>query len=152
MDINSLLSSPQDPQSGHGTPAPPVSLRPGRSGSVRQGMTSSPLVHQVLAPSYLREPSPQVGSPTTGPMASSAAGTPPSGELRPARQPSTPGMDTLAELAAMQHHQPHRLNASVIRSSESYENQLSPSATYQNFNPVPRNTSTPRASLDLGLV
>ncbi|KAJ9311073.1 hypothetical protein DTO271D3_8662 [Paecilomyces variotii] len=162
MDINSLLS-PQDSavQSGQSTPATiplPVSasssqpaalsphkgIRRNRSGSIRHGgMTSSPLAQHVYAPGRLPEPSPPTASPPSGPNMGGGNGTPPAGELPSARQPSTPGMDTLADLASMQHHQPQRSNAPILR-SESYESQLSPSTMYPNVNPVSHNTTSAR--------
>lgn len=56
----------------------------------------------------------------------SAAGTPPADGTRTNRQPSTPGMDTLADLASMQHHQQiTRENAGGLRSAEIYDNPAS---------------------------
>ncbi|KAJ5888545.1 hypothetical protein N7495_008586 [Penicillium taxi] len=72
----------------------------------------------------------------------------------PATQnPTNPGMDTLADLAAMQHHQPHRPNApSLLRSTESYEHQLSPSPINPHSNQaVNHNTPTPRTSFDIAM-
>ena len=53
----------------------------------------------------------------------SALGTPPAdGTPRSSRQPSTAGMDTLADLASMQHHQQTaRANAGGLKSAEIYE-------------------------------
>ncbi|KAL1998029.1 hypothetical protein VTN02DRAFT_173 [Thermoascus thermophilus] len=179
MDINSLLS-PQDSAAhpAHPSPAPaplPVvssvsssssssasaslsphrTFRRPRSGSVRHAMTSSPLAQHVYAPSRLPDPSPPAMSPTAGPTrggGGTGTGTPPANELPPpARQPSTPGMDTLADLASMQHHQPPRSAAPLLRSTESYESQLSPSTMYPHVNPVSHNTPTARASFDLAL-
>lgn len=156
MDINSLLSPQESAQSGNSTPAgPPLSphkgLRRARSTSLRQGMTSSPLAHHVLAPAQLPEPSPPDVSPTIGPTAGGGTGTPPSSELQPTRGPSTPGMDTLADLASMQHHQPQRSNAPILRNTESYGSQLSPSTMYPNVQPITHNTPTPRSSFDIAM-
>ena len=152
MDINSLLS-PQESnsQSGRSTtpgaaptsapssgPAQKNFRRGGRANTGRQGMTSSPLAQHVFAPPAVPEPSPPALSPSVGP-----SGTPPAADLPPSRQPSTPGMDTLADLASMQHHQPPRSNAPIMR-GESYESQLSPSTMYPNVNPIAHNTPTPR--------
>lgn len=114
-------------------------------------MTSSPLAQHVFAPSNISEPSPPALSPTVGPNMGGGSGTPPAADLPPPRQPSTPGMDTLADLASMQHHQPQRTNAPIIRSTESYESQLSPSTMYPNVNPVAQNTPTPRSSFDIAM-
>lgn len=114
-------------------------------------MTSSPLAQHVYAPSRLPEPSPPAMSPTNGPNVGGGNGTPPANELPPSRQPSTPGMDTLADLASMQHHQPPRSNAPILRSTESYESQLSPSTMYPHVNPVSHNTPTSRSSFDIAM-
>ncbi|EAS34587.3 pre-mRNA splicing factor [Coccidioides immitis RS] len=147
MDINSLLSHDSTPSSQARNPsANSPRRRPShnlRSNPARQNMTSSPLVHQVLTPSNLREPSPPAISPVIGPVRSSG-GTPPSSDLPPPRQASTPGMDTLADLASMQQHQPQRSNAPRLRNAESYESQLSPSTMYPNVPPVAHTTPTPR--------
>ncbi|GMF72140.1 unnamed protein product [Aspergillus oryzae] len=168
MDINSLLS-PQESnsQSGRSSPSaaptsvsntsipstgpPPKPLRKNRAGQTRQGMTSSPLAQHVFAPSHVSEPSPPAISPTVGPNVGSGSGTPPAADLPPPRQPSTPGMDTLADLASMQHHQPQRSNAPLLRSTESYESQLSPSTMYPHVSSVAHNTPTPRSSFDIAM-
>ncbi|GJP92434.1 pre-mRNA splicing factor [Aspergillus niger] len=171
MDINSLLS-PQDANSQSGrsipsagsssvpnnssssapTSAPhPKPLRKSRPGSTKQGMTSSPLAQHVYAPSHLPEPSPPAISPKVGPSVGGGNGTPPAADLPPPRQPSTPGMDTLADLASMQHHQPQRSNAPILRRTESYEHQLSPSTMYPHVNPISHNTPTPRSSFDIAM-
>ncbi|KAE8317475.1 hypothetical protein BDV41DRAFT_11747 [Aspergillus transmontanensis] len=169
MDINSLLS-PQESnsQSGRSSPSaaptsvsntsipstgppPPKPLRKNRAGQTRQGMTSSPLAQHVFAPPHVSEPSPPAISPTVGPNVGSGSGTPPAADLPPPRQPSTPGMDTLADLASMQHHQPQRSNAPLLRSTESYESQLSPSTMYPHVSSVAHNTPTPRSSFDIAM-
>ncbi|KAL2801199.1 hypothetical protein BJX66DRAFT_4566 [Aspergillus keveii] len=163
MDINSLLS-PQDAnaQSGRSTPAagssssgvasaPPPGpahkpLRKARAGANRPGMTSSPLAQQVYAPPRVPEPSPPASmSPAVGPTSGGGNGSPPE-----SRQPSTPGMDTLADLASMQQHQPSRPSAAILR-AESYESQLSPSTMFPNVNQVSHNTPTPRSSFDIAM-
>ena len=73
----------------------------------------------------------------------SGSGTPPVSDLAlpPRQQPSTStGIDTLADVAAMQRHQPQRpsTGASFLRATESYESQLSPSTMFPNVNPVPQ--------------
>lgn len=77
------------------------------------------------------------------------ASTPPPSEVQHTRQPSTPGMDTLADLASMQHHQPARTSAPLLRSAESYESQLSPSTIHPNVQSVSHMSTTPRPSFDL---
>ena len=59
-----------------------------------------------------------------------AVNTPPAESAsRTHRQPSTPGMDTLADLASMQHHQQTaRVNAGGLRSAEIYDSPTSSSA------------------------
>ncbi|KAL4895483.1 hypothetical protein BDV59DRAFT_200126 [Aspergillus ambiguus] len=126
-------------------------LRKGRSNAARQGMTSSPLAQHVYAPAQLSEPSPPAMSPTVGPNMGGGSGTPPATDLATSRQPSTPGMDTLADLASMQHHQPPRNNASFLRSTESYESQLSPSTMYPHVSSIAHNTPTPRSSFDIAM-
>ncbi|OJD14676.1 hypothetical protein AJ78_05000 [Emergomyces pasteurianus Ep9510] len=169
MDIISLLS-PQDSPSGKSTPAPPAassgsaptsaptpspvptasasphqSYHKSRQSSGRSGMTSSPLVHQVLNNPQLRDPSPQDITQRNG------TGTPPSSELQPTRQTSTPGIDALADLASMQRPQPHRANPPMRRnaSTEIHESQMSPSTLNPTVNPIPRNHSTPRPHFDI---
>ncbi|KAL4954067.1 hypothetical protein BDW69DRAFT_144512 [Aspergillus filifer] len=177
MDINSLLS-PQDAnsQSGRSTPAaaaqpagaypsntavppsgPPAAaqkpLRKSRAAANRPPMASSPLAQQVHAPPRMPEPSPPSSmSPAVGPSmgGGSGSGTPPAADLQNSRQPSTPGMDTLADLASMQHHQPPRPGAAILR-TESYEHQLSPSTMYPKVNQVSHNTPTPRSSFDIAM-
>ncbi|KAF7125614.1 hypothetical protein CNMCM5793_001853 [Aspergillus hiratsukae] len=168
MDINSLLSPDSNPQSGRSNPGngsmsannasaatsrpPNKPLRKGRTTSARPAMTSSPLAHHVYAPSQLNDPSPPAtSSPSAGPNMGGGNGTPPSADLPPSRQPSTPGMDTLADLASMQHHQPQRSNTSILRGTESYESQLSPSTMYPHVNPISHNTPTPRTSFDIAM-
>jgi hypothetical protein len=59
-------------------------------------------------------------------------------------------MDTLADLASMQQHQPSRPSAAILR-AESYESQLSPSTMFPNVNQVSHNTPTPRSSFDIAM-
>ncbi|KAL4788622.1 hypothetical protein BJX76DRAFT_1675 [Aspergillus varians] len=168
MDINSLLS-PQDANShsGRSTPAASSSgntvpasgpahkpLRKSRAAANRPPMASSPLAQQVYAPpSRVPEPSPPLSmSPAVGPNmgGGSGSGTPPAADLQNSRQPSTPGMDTLADLASMQHHQPPRPNTAILQ-NKSYESQLSPSTMYPNVNQISHNTPTPRSSFDIAM-
>ena len=76
-----------------------------------------------------------------------ATSTPPADSHR-ARQPSTPGMDTLADLASMQHHQQTaRENAGGLRSTE-IPSSVMPMA---NFQSMTRPQGPLRGSLDLTL-
>lgn len=163
MDINSLLSPDSNPKSGNSTPVPgPTSnnaptpaagpsphkvIQRTRSGPARKGKTSSPLAQQVYAPTGIPE-----ASSTTGTQNLSGNGAPATDLPPQLRQASTPGMDTLADLAALQHHQPQRQNAaSMLRSTESYGSQLSPSTIHPHVNPINHNTPTPRTSFDIAM-
>ena len=78
----------------------------------------------------------------------SATSTPPGDGYRSARQPSTPGMDTLADLASMQHHQQTaRENAGGLRSTEIYENQTT-NTVLPTLHSMARTQGTLRASID----
>ncbi|KAJ5924458.1 hypothetical protein N7466_008645 [Penicillium verhagenii] len=169
MDINSLLSPDSNPQSGSSTPVPGVTsnnapapipgpsphkaLQRTRSGSTRKSKTSSPLAQQIYAPTgpTISETSPTRASPPVGPILN--AGNDSLATDRPSStKPSTPGMDTLADLAAMQHHQPQRQNAqSMLRGTESYEHQLSPSTIHPHVNTINHNTPIPRTSFDIAM-
>ncbi|KAJ5566166.1 RNA-processing protein HAT helix [Penicillium sp. DV-2018c] len=155
MDINSLLSPDSNSKSGTSTPVPgPTSnnapatsagqsphkaLQRTRSAPRRKGKTSSPLAQQVYAPTAESSPGPSAGNGTASTESTS-------------RQPSTPGMDTLADLASMQHHQPQRpTQTSMLRSTESYEHQLSPSTIHPHVNSVNHNTPTSRMSFEIAM-
>lgn len=60
-------------------------------------------------------------------------------------------MDTLADLAAMQHHQPQRNAQSMLRGTESYKHQLSPSTIHPHVNQINHNTPIPRTSFDIAM-
>jgi hypothetical protein len=61
-------------------------------------------------------------------------------------------MDTLADLASMQHHQPQRpTQTSMLRGTESYEHQLSPSTIHPHVNSINHNTPTSRISFDIAM-
>ncbi|KAJ5692946.1 hypothetical protein N7462_002369 [Penicillium macrosclerotiorum] len=167
MDINSLLSPDSNPQSGNSTPvpgptsnnAPTTAAGPSphktvqRTRTGRKGKTSSPLAQQVYTTTGHPESSQTVTAPLAGPNESAGGnGSSPNIERPPSRQPSTPGMDTLADLAAMQHHQPQRPGApSMLRNTKTYESQLSPSTIHPHVNPINHNTPTPRTSFDLAM-
>jgi len=133
MDISSMLSPQENPRP---TPAPPGRTpskkpRKPRASHVPQ---PSPLANTTLPPPTLppnavaqahhAANSPLNLSPTLGyRMSVESAVSTPSTETRTTRQPSTPGMDTLADLASMQHHQQTaRTNAGGLRSAELYDN------------------------------
>ncbi|KAI9817046.1 MAG: Splicing factor [Thelocarpon impressellum] len=163
MDINSLLS-PQESPTTEGTPPKGAAgtLRRENS-SMASGPTSSPHAQPALPPPSLPRttaaqaqhagPSQPHTSPSAGrpPSANSA----PSAEGRPgaARQGSTPGMDTLADLASMQHHhQAARVNANGLRSSEVYDSHQIPAVpSYPSVTSLPRTLSTPRSSIDVAM-
>ena len=161
MDINSLLS-PQESPLRETPPLPDSSVRkPQRTNSSNPTAktASSPLSQSTLPPPVLPPnamalaqqmmPSPPIVSPNTGKLGS-ATSTPSADGVRSVRQPSTPGMDTLADLASMQHHQQTaRANAGGLRSTEVFDAQLSPSTIYPNLHSITRTHSGTRSSLDL---
>ncbi|KAL8695199.1 MAG: hypothetical protein Q9218_000237 [Villophora microphyllina] len=135
MDINSLLSPQDSPQVGpSSSKTTPKKPRKPRTTKITAPNKTSPTSRSsvpppALAPHASYEASQQI---TTSPsllhpasaMRKTAGGTPDG--LRPVRQGSTPGMDTLADLASMQHHQQTtRANAGGLRSTEIYESQSS---------------------------
>jgi len=174
MDINSLLSPDSNPQSGNSTPVPgPTSnnaqaqppapaptqassphkaIQRTRSGPGRKGKPSSPLAQQVYAPASMSE-SPTAASPSVSSSSGGGNGAAPVSDRPPSRQPSTPGMDTLADLASMQHHQPQaaRNAPSMLRNTESYQSQLSPSTIHPHVNPINHNTPAARTSFDIAM-
>lgn len=168
MDISELLSPDSNPQSGNLTPVPgptsnnaPTSsagpsphkvVRRTMSGSTRKGKPSSPLAQQVYAPAGLPESSQSASGPPANSQVASNKGNPPATDRPSSSKPSTSGMDALADLAAMQHHQPQRQNApSVLRGAESYENQLSPSTIHPHVNAINHNTPSPRTAVAIGM-
>lgn len=61
-------------------------------------------------------------------------------------------MDTLADLASMQQHQPPRpTQTTMLRNTESYEHQLSPSTIHPQVNSINHNTPTSRISFDIAM-
>ncbi|KAF7505670.1 hypothetical protein GJ744_000519 [Endocarpon pusillum] len=160
MDISSLLSPPEATQPPS---PPPVSMQSPRkqtrrhpSGPVKRGLTSSPLSHSAVPPSNIPL---HVSSPTHRPTASSPLASPTTGVLRNStpphpvevsRQSSTASMDALADLAAMQNHQPTRSAAPSLRSKDSYESQLTPSTIFPVVQP-PSAAANPRASFDIAM-
>ena len=72
-----------------------------------------------------------------------AAVTPPSEGLRGTRQPSTPGMDALADLASMQHHQQTaRENAGGLRNTDIYDSHATTAGTLPSIPAIPRSQAT----------
>ncbi|KAL8947071.1 MAG: hypothetical protein Q9222_006610 [Ikaeria aurantiellina] len=137
MDINSLLSpqdSPRDESAiSSSKPAPkktrrPRAAKPTVPAKISPSTTSS---YPSPAPPQNLNPHPHQQIIYTPPMAQSTSIMRSAPEnvadgSRPARQGSTPGMDTLAELASMQQHQQAtRESAGGLRSTEVYENQSS---------------------------
>ncbi|KAL9114683.1 MAG: hypothetical protein Q9227_001361 [Pyrenula ochraceoflavens] len=163
MDISSLLSGPAEAaQAPTATPATshsqsnhsqsPKGKKTGRAAALKQTatVTSSPLSNVTLPPSNRSTPTPS-NAPFSSPISPQKqlhvnTGTPPS-ERVPRRQSSTTSMDTLADLASMQHHQPPRPSV-IQRSRESYESQLSPSTMYP---AVQRPDVIPRSSFDISM-
>jgi squamous cell carcinoma antigen recognized by T-cells 3 len=164
MDINSLLS-PSDsvqvtPQPQRPSPKPVQSpgkqIRKNASGTTKRGATSSPLARSAIPPStipqHVNSPAhrPAVSSPLVSPTAGVLSNPSPPRSHEPKRQSSTPSMDTLADLASMQNHQPARSAAPSLRSKDSFESQLSPSTMYPMAQPTSA-TSNPRASFDIAM-
>ena len=168
MDINSLLS-PQDvpPRDipSPGSSSPLTSTRKPRaarakSSSFMQRAGSSPLLKSSLSSTSTSQTNGYQARPqmTSGSLQSSSSSfatvsinTPPAETQRYDRQSSTSGMDTLADLASMQHHQQEvRANASGLRSTEVYETQRSP-AMRPSLQGVSRTPSVSRGSFDLSM-
>lgn len=91
---------------------------------------------------------PMSSPPTNGtsrPLVMNATSTPPADGPRLNRQFSTSGMDTLADLASMQHHQQAaRANAGGLRSTEVYDTQLSSATSLPTYHTLSRHHSGPR--------
>ncbi|KAL8909343.1 MAG: hypothetical protein Q9171_005101 [Xanthocarpia ochracea] len=155
MDISSLLS-PQDsprttPQPSKATPkttrkpratkstAPPKLSPPSRSARTNAPNATYQTDQQIVR-------SPPIAHPVSA-MRMATENTSDGG--RAARQGSTPGMDALADLASMQHHQQTtRANAGTLRNTEIYDNQGSPNgAVLQNLHVV-HGPLPGRASID----
>jgi squamous cell carcinoma antigen recognized by T-cells 3 len=135
MDISSLLA-PQDPTVADGTP--PSRGGAGVSGSGQRTHSSSHTPTSAPTPSVpSAEPAPLVNGTT------------------PARQNpiTTVGMDTLAELASMQHQQQAaRASATSLRSAELIDPRQLPAIGFQSMQSCPHNTKrkcTPCSSLDI---
>ncbi|KAI4099688.1 MAG: hypothetical protein LQ339_005853 [Xanthoria mediterranea] len=112
---------------------------------------SSRSAHPIPPNAPYQTPQQMVRSPPTAHPPSAmrlATGNAPDAGLA-ARQGSTPGMDALADLASMQHHQQTtRANAGALRNTEIYDSQASPNgAVLQNLQVV-HGPLPGRASLD----
>ncbi|KAI9755274.1 MAG: hypothetical protein M4579_004339 [Chaenotheca gracillima] len=167
MDINSLLS-PQDspiadpptsnPQVGalkrvHSASRNSKSTSSSRQASARLPQAPPPSVsYTSMSQAPPAIPSPPMASPGNGRGASGVVGTPPA-DVRPgpSRQGSTPGMDTLADLASMQHHQQTaRVNAGGLRTAEVYDSpQLVQTPGYTPLSTIGRPKLTPHSSVDM---
>ena len=170
MDINSLLSPQETPPSAPATgstastaaslPAqqsPHKIVHQARAGSIKQAHGSSPFSNPNLPASSLPQ---HIMSPLRSAAGSSPAVSPTTGvysvaptraELSSSRSSSTQHMDTLADLASMQNHQPQRSAAPVLVSRASYESQLSPSTIFPTVQSIAA-TSNPRSSFDIAMV
>ena len=160
MDISSLLSPQEANTPKSATPAPPPHQSPrrhahrDRAGSFRPAPTSSPFSNPTVPvsslPQHVLSPvrTAAGSSPATSPTGGVYGATPPRGDLSSSRSSSTQNMDTLADLASMQNHQPQKSAAPIMRSRESYESQLSPSTIFPTVQVVSA-TSNPRSSFDI---
>ncbi len=153
MDINSLLSPSEPARDRRSSPARSTAKKPRktRTSKANDAASSSPPnppLNTVPLTQYAMPSPPPIVSPASH-FRVSATGTPPGDGYRTARQPSTPGMDTLADLASMQHHQQTtRENAGGLRSTEIYENQTSTTALPP-VHPLGRSQGPLRSSIDL---
>ncbi|MCJ1381882.1 Splicing factor [Xylographa soralifera] len=166
MDISALLSPQDSPVRDAPTPAVARASprRARKSRTTAKSSTASKIGASPLSRAYVpAEPSPSNGAlPARLPMpsppmngsphqhASGTTNTPPLDGLRPHRQSSTSGMDTLADLASMQHHQQTaRANAGGLRNTEVYDNPLSTAANLPSFHALTRKPSSSRSPFDL---
>ncbi|MCJ1435426.1 Splicing factor [Xylographa pallens] len=166
MDISALLSPQDSPVRDAPTPAvaKPSARRSRKPRTTAKSSTASKIGASPLSRAYVpAEPSPPNGAlPARLPLpsppmngsphqhASGTTSTPPLDGLRPHRQSSTSGMDTLADLASMQHHQQTaRANAGGLRNTEVYENPLSTAANLPSFHALTRKPSYSRSPFDI---
>jgi RNA recognition motif-containing protein len=167
MDISSLLS-PEDPDTSKARSPPKSSPSHGRRGT---GPISAPSVPSQIQPpntsthsSYITTPENGESNPPSYIRATDAP--PPNGHLYtpsivttpptdaaarpgPNRVASTPGMDTLADLASMQHHQ--QTARSTSGGMKLTPGQLSPAPSHTSTRPQapPRTHSVSQGSVDL---
>ncbi|MCJ1319728.1 Splicing factor [Xylographa vitiligo] len=166
MDISALLSPQDSPVRDAPTPAVAKASprRPRKPRTTAKPSTASKIGASPLSRAYVpAEPSPPNGAlaarlPMPSPPmngsphqhASGATSTPPLDGLRPHRQSSTSGMDTLADLASMQHHQQTaRANAGGLRNTEVYDIPLSTAANLPSFHALTRKPSSSRSPFDI---
>jgi len=90
-------------------------------------------------------------SPAISPTGGVYGATPPRGDFSSSRSSSTHNMDTLADIASMQNHQPQKSAPPILRNRESFESQLSPSTMFPTVQAVPA-ASNPRSSFDIAMV
>ena len=163
MDINSLLSPQELPRKSPLLSTKAPAKKPRKSRTPRQSSTirSATLSTPTLPPSSLpfnasvhiqhTITSPLIASPSSA-LGAGTSDTPPAEGLRATRQPSTPGMDTLADLASMQHHQQTaRTNAGGLRSAEIYEHQNSSASVLSNAPALSRPQPAVRGAVDLSM-
>jgi squamous cell carcinoma antigen recognized by T-cells 3 len=154
MDINSLLSPQDTPTASPSPRSSPATIRRTKSQSTVPNARTTPL-SQNHAPgtSNFPRPSPLRSPPMnhltlnqTKPSSntSSAMGSP-----QLSRQSATPGMDTLADLASMQHHQRTARTHSVgMKYQENMDKQI-PSGVRPSLQAIARTHSGSRSSLDI---
>ena len=164
MDINSLLSPQETPRTTPSSPPKP----PKRKGGRKPPPSKAPHPQSIhtSAPSrtspYNAATATQRPDPTPLPSgrASSSRGsvtsTPSFDGARTYRQPSTAGMDTLADFASMQHHQQTaRANATGLRSSEIYDSPKAAATSLPNLHNMTRSEAASRlraGSFDVTMV
>ena len=147
MDINSLLSPQESPRvtpnlAVKSSAKKPRKPRISKNTSSNQATTSAPgpttISYNSTNFAQKTAASPVMSSPASG-IQSSAASTPTIDGPRTYRQPSTAGMDTLADLASMQHHQQTaRENAGGLRSADIYDSQSTTSTNFSNVQNITR--------------
>ncbi|KAL9122468.1 MAG: hypothetical protein Q9187_000978 [Circinaria calcarea] len=171
MDINSLLS-PQDSPVDETPPAPPPSTMAATTKRTRRTKSSAPTskvgfspLSKATLPSdpQVHNAAPKSRPPLHSPPSSgsgppillksiSSLSTSSTENMKSDRQLSTSGMDTLADLASMQHHQQEaRANAGGLRSTEVYDTQLAPAKILPNLHTLSRTPSISLGSLDLSM-
>ncbi|MCJ1282823.1 Splicing factor [Xylographa opegraphella] len=166
MDISALLSPQDAPVRDAPTQAVAKASprRPRKPRATTKSFTASKIGASPLSRAYVpAEPSlpdgaltarlPMPSPPTDGSPLQQASGTtstPSVDGSRLHRQSSTSGMDTLADLASMQHHQQTaRANAGGLRNTEVYDNPLSTAANLPNFHALTRKPSSSRSPFDI---
>ena len=148
MDINSLLSPTEKSLSNVSAPrstphSPKRHVHRTHSGGVKP-TAGSPLAREIMqapssVPAHVRSPAqqPSHSSPLISPVPRVAAAIPPYGQTS-----STQSMDTLADLASMQNHQP-------VRSTPPLNSRNSHDGLANGHRPTLAN---PRASFDIAMV